>query len=243
MRIRFFIALFLVCAVQNSYTATWVRFNTLIESAFGTENLTPENEAYIRSIEKKMKMESRGVVLKKMNVRALNKWGWHNAVAIFGHIFISESYFNQLSQDAKTYLIGHELIHIDEKHSLIMTIINGMGLIGAGVYYTYAKNAQQPWWKKATIGVSSWLLYRLGIAHIQRECERRADIKSVALLNSAGGGIELLRQRSLLVPTVASRWSVVRQAFSTHPSNEERIAYLEKIQKAQEKSTTQSTTL
>jgi Zn-dependent protease with chaperone function len=211
--------------------------NTLLgypPSYFGTENLSLKHEEFVRSLIKRLGIEKE-IIIKKMNLNGFNKFGWANAFAyqVIGykdHIFISESFFKQLTEGEQIFLIGHELMHIKKDHIRIQTISQRVGfplaLIAAGYlsHYHIPSRILRP-------SLICGLL--IGNVYLQqalsRACEREADKESAQQLNSAEGGISFFKRLQTLEPPQRLLTYYIRALFGTHPNNQERITYLEKI--------------
>ena len=99
------------------------------EEQFGSQHLAPAQEEKILSIAHEMGI-TEPFTIRKMNRFAIAFGGYHNAFAYFPallhfiplsnkpFLFISEGFFEDLTLDEQRFLIGHELTHIQENHTL-----------------------------------------------------------------------------------------------------------------------------
>src|SRR5438876_215687 len=99
-----------------------------MQETYGSMPLAPAYEAKILAIAKELEVTD-SMVMRKMNTHALKAFGYNNACAA-SHVFlgilplvdtpflfISEGFFEDLTEEEQRFLIGHELIHIKERHT------------------------------------------------------------------------------------------------------------------------------
>ena len=92
----------------------------VIENLFGSQPVSEASEAEVRAIAKKLDFNE-PFQIKRMNWRGLQRFGYYNAFAYLmpfagNYVFISEGFFNLLTQDEQLFLIGHELMHLKLGH-------------------------------------------------------------------------------------------------------------------------------
>lgn len=218
------------------------------QEKFGTRNLAPEREEKIRQIALEMKIDT-PFIIRKMNQAALLALGYHNAFcyfpALFNSIpisnipflFVSEGFFEDLSEGEQRFIIGHELVHIREHHvqylNLVMLIAGLLLLIGCWYitklimpFKVYIPSRYHTFFSR---GTSCILFYSClvipnlcGLAY-RRHIERVADYESLTMLKSYDGACKLIDrwQKEFNLPLHNPYYGL----FSDHPSCQERITY------------------
>jgi len=236
------VALVMAAIFGHSYLSQ--KFNTYIiahtEEAFGSQQLAPQQEDLIRSIAQKMGIPV--PLMRKMNLKALRTFGYHNAFAVSPSIFlsqpflfVSEGFFEDLSLEEQEFIIGHEMIHIREEHTrwLSITMCLLLALLCMGAYILRKKlkrvihNTLTTSYQKTILNVISVILFGLCLAitglirlAYHRHIEWVADIQSMKILKSYEGGIKLLdrSEKELKLPQYNPYWGIL----SDHPSCSER---------------------
>lgn len=237
----------IVTYLQN-YTATSA------QTKFGKQRLAEQYEQMIRSIADRMGIQEQFTV-RKMNTYSTQVMGYHNAFALqpllFGFIpvglspfmFVSEGFFEDLSQQEQEFLIGHELIHIERAHVRYFNLIYYLLLvIVIAVWFLLRRKIRSMCGKKVWLyPVATFIMLfccsdALNVAGLayKRSIEYEADSTSVALLNSYDGGMALIKrwQKEFRMPLHNDWWGL----FSDHPSCHERIAYFSQVKQQQERS-------
>lgn len=223
-----------------------------------------ETVAFIRNIQKELGLEKMRLDIFRMSDKEKRYYIRRNAcVTLDNTLVIDEEWFNELSEDEKRALIGHELMHIKKDHIFKRPLISGLLLGTALVLFmidaeynqrvNFEKTMQtflnktlivpvdKPPLKIQIIRLSSWLLPFINLWH-SRACEREADLESAKQLHCARGG-KLLFTRMLgeykatprcLIHSLLSFIGRMR-IFSTHPTHEQRIKYFNQLIIEQEK--------
>lgn len=96
--------------------------------------LNPSQEEKIKQIAAEMDI-TESFIIRRMNQSAMAIFGYHNAFAYFPllltciptnsepYLFVSEGFFEDLSPEEQLFIIGHELIHIRERHTIYLNLI------------------------------------------------------------------------------------------------------------------------
>ena len=174
-----------------------------------------EIQLYVSDIQRELGMENIRIRVLEMSGALIEKIGRENAVSsnIGNCIILSSSWFNSLTDAEKRMLIGHELIHIKNKHHL--RIIKTALLIWFTNELIYKiepfKTIDQQYNPHIScsvdISLGSWsythrehiidILTPLWIAffmHSMRKLEYEADKLAAQKLSCAQGGINLLKR-------------------------------------------------
>jgi heat shock protein HtpX len=161
----------------------------------------------------------------------------------------------QLDKREVEAVIGHELAHVANRDAAVMTVVGGPGaaLLGGGRQVMSAA----AWfvWPGALASIAIGWIASLGTRALSRYREFAADAGSVALTGSAAALASALMKVSegiAAIPEQDLRVAVARDAFhllpvardgedrfhlpATHPSLQARIARLEKLERALQKS-------
>lgn len=220
-----------------------------IEVLYGSISLAPAYESKVMEIAKELGMDE-PIVMRKMNTNALRVFGYYNAVVVTHafwdmlplvdttFLFISEGFFEDLSEQEQRFLIGHELIHAKDRHTRYLPIIMPLVFLVLLILFLCM-------YKKIGVMISThiiesyrallflcigifsiWMLVVIpSLVHSQyrRYIEWQADSKSLAALNSHDEGIQLLERwmKEYNIPQVNpyGGW------FASHPSCYERRVY------------------
>lgn len=219
----------------------------------GTGKLSAQKEAYIRSIIQELGM-SKNIDIRKMNKRAVTTLGVDNAFVtaplIKEYLFVSEDFFDNLTESERRFLIGHELMHLYHKHNHLQKILIGACFVSlvpvlAGIdkldqwmatmttterrdYHTISN--EEDIMKLRLCAplciLTVWsLATKAASGCISQIFERQADISAARKLNTAQGGIDLFKRSN------AKNIGKIRvpSIFSSHPTPNERITALESV--------------
>lgn len=216
---------------------------------FGTRPLAPQQEKKIKAVAYKMNIQE-PIVIRKANSSALLKFGYHNAFAYFpalffviptkapAHLFISEGFFEDLSEEEQFFLIGHELMHIKEHHTKYITLAYLLLLSAFLLLWWHTKKWLKLFFRKyihpkrfsfALKTLQAILLYifiavpSLTCLAYRRHIERVADIQSMKILQSHNGALKLIDrwQNEYHLPENKLLFGLL----SNHPLHEERKSY------------------
>lgn len=189
------------------------------QKKFGDKSISPEREQEIRSIAQEMNIDKE-FLIRKMNREALLKFGYCNAFVYFytflncipmcstPFLFISESFFEDLSFEERRFLIGHELVHIEEEHTRYLQMATYLFMIVAGLFsYFLGKR----WFKKLSLSqeLNDRKIYRvliffifwlnlvvigLGNCAYKRYIERVADYRALTTLKAYDGAFKIFNR-------------------------------------------------
>lgn len=227
------------------------------EQAFGSMAVASIHEQKIKHIATQMGIAD-SIIIRKMNHTALALFGYHNAFAFFPclltcipignqpFLFISEGFFEDLTEQEQKFIIGHELAHIQEGHTRYLNIsmyaLFLVLLIGAYFLARRIKISIQNYFSASyhtmLIYVFSGLLFffcllipeLIELAY-RRHIEKVADHTSLTVLHSYDGCIALLArwQRENGLPSHNPYFGLI----ADHPSCNERKEYCQKLQAKQ----------
>ncbi len=212
------------------------------QQRFGTKSIAKDQENKIKSIARAMNV-SEPIVIRKMNHNALITFGYYNAFAHFPllfdfipvgskpFLFVSEGFFEDLSPKEQLFLIGHEMVHIKEKHTIYLNLLLNLFFLGLFLFWLFFKKIinKNAFIKKhsSVFSVIYILLFFISLTvpnlvslAYKRHIERVADYKSIEKLKSYDGGIKLLERwkKEFRLPDYNPHYDL----FSDHPSNAER---------------------
>lgn len=227
---------------------------TSTQELLGGSLLAPAQEQKIKEIALKM-VVTRIVNIRKMNATALRQFGYHNAFAYFPQLlnifpignqafmYISEGFFEDLSEQEQTFLIGHELAHIKEQHTkyIPLTVLLMIILISWAVWglrkkirnlvvrmlpVTYAAAAF--WVLAVCLWLAGILVVEIGMAVYQRHIERVADMAALEKLACHEGLLKITDRwlKEFKMPLHNDYYGI----FADHPSCAERKAYCLELQ-------------
>jgi Zn-dependent protease with chaperone function len=227
-----------------------------IETTYGSARISPIYEAKITALAKEMGIET-PIIMRKMNTTTLVLFGYYNAFAIFPQIgnvlplvntpflFISEGFFEDLSEQEQRFLIGHELAHIKAEHTRYLGITSLIAYLMLLFLYwqfimrplmPYLQNLIAPsyhyWLKGGTIASALFIcstVVNLASWRYQRHIEWEADIVSLTQLQSHDGGLKLMErwQRDYQMAATNRYWGLC----ADHPSCTERKNFIIEHQK------------
>ena len=219
------------------------------EQKFGAQLIAPEQEEKIKMIAQEMGVIE-NFVIRKMNYNALQTFGYHNAFAYFPallnfipisnqpFLYMSEGFFEDLSEAEQRFLIGHELIHIKEHHLqyaifllylLELVLVIALVLSKKHIFSFAQKYGPVGYQRSISYVILSLLLGMclvipdlIGFAY-RKHVEWEADHESMQLLKTYDGGITLIQrwEREFKFPWHNPYWGL----FSDHPSNFDRKKY------------------
>lgn len=209
---------------------------------YGTEPLEPEHEAFIRGIIQELGITKK-IIIRKMSRLGIALYRRKNACALFDrYLFVGESFFKELSEEEKRFLIGHELAHLMRNHILIRSVVFFSLLFISGIISAaLALKLQSTYRLSRTTSIITGILAfaffnrigNIGNMMLSRHQEKEADFISVSRLQSSQGGITFLTKASAHDPYDYSKWST--RLLASHPSPQERIQLLERITTTQGK--------
>lgn len=225
------------------------------QQQFGALHVAPEQEEKINHIAREMGI-SYPIIIRKMNQAALAMFGYHNAFAYIPQlcnliptgatpfIFISEGFFEDLSPEEQRFLIGHELIHINEGHLnylqlslllLFLLLAGGAWIVRKQIKKSIQNKTPAIYHRYIMAFITCVLLWPCGLITsltalaYRRHIERDADCRSLEMLCSYEGCLK-----------IADRWQDELKVAahnpyfgltSDHPSCAERKAYCLELQK------------
>lgn len=228
---------------------------TSTEKQWGADHIDPEHEKQILAIADEMGIKE-PFLIRKMNTHALQAFGYYNAFIYFPKLFyqiipvgntpflyISEGFLHDISPEEQRFLIGHELIHLKERHVqffnmvrillmvLLCTILFLFRTRIQNIIERYVAHRRQTTAKITFALYALWLCYvlptLLSFAYL-RNIEKVADIESLTLLNSYNGCIKFINRchSQFGVPADNPYWGIT----ADHPSCYERRMYCLELQ-------------
>ena len=203
------------------------------EKKFGSKHLAQSQEDKILSIAKEMGI-TENIVIRKMNTSALQTYGYYNAFAYFVGVpfqifpisdqpfmFVSEGFLEDLSAEEQRFLIGHELIHIRDRHTKYLALPWYLSILLLLTMTYFIR-------KKYLLGrlLTGLLIYfsvavpNLTMLAYRRHIEWVADTESMKILNSYDGCMKLMSrwQKDFKMP----KDHLIHALVSDHPSCHER---------------------
>jgi len=180
---------------------------------FSSEPISPQIEMFILDLQKELHMESCNIKIKNLCEE--------NAMVItipFSGRYLmalNEKWFNAFSEEAKRFIIGHELMHIQHKHVgkkvalyCAWPTVDSIFMPGFRKVFSYG-NAPK----------------KLFLLWYSRSIEKDADISCAKKLHCANGGIEFfesLEKKDVKTPSS-------RVVLLDHPMNRVRLNYLQEL--------------
>jgi len=189
--------------------------------AIGTESLSTENEALIYSVKEEVGMAYYEIQVRRMSNSGKILFGFVNWLPFVGCnsldpseiasilqakinylsigvndtlILINEDWFNSLSVSEKRMAIGHELMHIQNRHGMKKAgVALGSCALFAGVEMALRtkKIPQQVEEKGYAVDGIPYVVAGLCYAWYSRKCEREADQLAVRKIGCIDGAISL----------------------------------------------------
>lgn len=215
----------------------------MMTARYGSKLLAGPQEGMILQIAKEMGINE-SIVIRKMNTAALQTFGYNNAFACWAllggflpfsnqpFMFLSEGFLEDLSPEEQRFLIGHELIHIRDRHVMFFNLVWAIAVL---LLLTLAYFGQR--FVRSRFALKPAIFYILmaicvycslaipnliGLAY-RRWMERAADLESFRLLNSHEGCLKIITrwQNDFQIPKHDAYWGLL----SDHPSCFERENY------------------
>lgn len=203
-----------------------------LEKTYGAQPLDPKHTALVQAIAAEMGI-SKPIKICKMNTLAMQQFGYCNALAVTPlflnlipissqpYMYISESFFADVTPAEQRFLIGHELIHIRDQHVDWLNFgILILQIIGFIIFWLLIKplrrklsalpaHLQTPTSVKlsgkllilkiliilaiaGTAMITINLIPNLISLTYRRSIEREADCRSLELLNSHEGALKFM---------------------------------------------------
>lgn len=225
----------------NNYLISKKHDGLEFKNIYGNEELKDENKEFIINIIKKFGMQGYNIKIYKMNDLAIKKFGCNNAFVYFNNMYISENFFESLTEGSKKFLIGHELIHIKKGHAKKVALLNIISLLSwliSSEFITSYINENclsksnkivKEIGMRFIIFTINRALHDLFIAAFMRHCEKEADSQAALSLNVIEDGIKFLNEFLNEDQNKNKILAFINSFFSTHPSIKTRIKLLENI--------------
>lgn len=231
------------------------------EQMFGNQPLAPEQEKKIKTIASKIGVLDH-IVIRKVNSSALMALGYHNVFIYFPclfsiiptnappYLFVSEGFFEDLSSEEQLFLIGHEMVHIKERHTKYEKLFFLLLVLFFLVLWWILKNQLKLLFKKhihakkyspILFTIQGIFLYiclatpNLTRLAYRRHTEQIADCQSIETLNSHDGAIKIIERwtKDFGLPEN----NPLAGLLSSHPSCLERKNYCLKFKNKSESKT------
>lgn len=239
---KFFIYFILILALLGciAYKSTYIRqkldayATQVAEERFGSLPLAPEQEKKIASIALEMGI-TEPITIRKMSTKAIQTFGYYNAFAYFSStiwnlipisdkpfLFISEGFFEDLSPEEQRFIIGHELIHINERHTPFLSLSLLILLVALLIFWNFVRKYLKTFFSYGLFCLLCSIPTFTRFAY-KRSMERVADHKSMQILKSYDGGIKLIErwEKEFHLPPHNPYFGLL----SDHPSCSERKNY------------------
>lgn len=214
----------------------------------GYHAVSQENEQFIRAIITELEMDDYCIEIRGMTYYAKCEAGYINAFvmpSIFykkrhAYLYISEMWFDTLSQEEKRALVGHELMHIKRNHITKQFLVNIATIMSTWSLKNYVTKRNPE--KFLLLPILS-LLQLPGCLFIMQKysriCEKDADIAAAQDMNNKDGMLTLLRTVKTQATDPKSKFNIKRlkdkilkpitHLLSSHPRINQRIKYIEKL--------------
>jgi heat shock protein HtpX len=186
--------------------------------------------------------------------RTPNSWVVGTPAAGY-RLHLTQGLLERLDPHETEAVIGHELAHIANRDAAVMTVVGGPGIALLGGGRRMISGAAWFTWMGAIVAMAIGWVASLGTRSLARYREFAADAGSVALTGSAAALASALMKVSegiSAIPEKDLRLEAARDTFhllpvardgddryhlpATHPSLEARIARLEKLEHALQRS-------
>lgn len=246
--VKFFILNLIVCFKYfniNSYDLSF--------------KLQEKNENFIRDIIQELGM-SQDIKVFKMSSEEIKKYGRNNAfVTDKKEMYISEDFFNELNNEEKRFLVGHELMHLKLEHAQkrnLQLFMSSLVLYFVGHFSEYyiKKNYGDRYFngkirskkeiyihnlKSGLISLASGLGFGAISTSIllffNRKRELEADRESVLKLKCFDGGINFFKKMKKEIESSFSESPTIYKFLfsitSTHPDHKTRIKQIKNLKK------------
>ena len=218
------------------------------ELFLGNQKVSSDIEDKIYALAGKIGIEKK-FKIRKMNVATMRAGGYYNALVYCPTIayvlpidspcmLISSGFLEDLSDEEQTFLIGHELIHVRDKHPIYIRFYAILlSLLAAFLWYilqskiiVHLKNLnfvnKYIFAYYFTLVLSLITIFSISdiiLSFYQKKIERIADCESLRILSSYQGGLKLIDRwkNDFKIPEKYPYFGL----FATHPSSEERKIY------------------
>ncbi|OQA35227.1 MAG: heat shock protein HtpX [Candidatus Dependentiae bacterium ADurb.Bin331] len=224
--------------------------------ALGFQALLPHNQYFIEAIITELDMQDYCIEIRGMSNFAQALFGRTNAFVVpscFGQkfhafLFISEDWFESLSEESKEALVKHELMHLKHNHVAKKAIfswasaLSFLALKKLIINPVFDLNNPDFMRRKdlKAINACAFFMCLLGWvlvdAKFSRFIEHEADIEAAKTMNHTEGFVDLFTNIKENTRDPYSRFTVKRflqkiddffgSYFSTHPDLDERIEYM-----------------
>lgn len=226
----------------------------------GYQSLTKKNGDFIKSIISNLDMDDYCIEIRGMSNLAQRVFGHFNSFVvpsnIFGkkshsYLYISEDWFDTLSEQEKQALVRHELMHLKKNHAwrkVWFVLLSGISWSFLNIIlwnaimhrnYPYLPEDQLSYIVYDTssrVFFWGWLL--LLMKH-SRMCEKEADIEAAKTMQDKQGFIDLLKNMKDYIEDPISKFRIkkvihnifnpIEKLFRSHPEFDERIAYINEL--------------
>lgn len=233
-------------AFQQKCINTRNNFCDFLADYVGYQDLSPENEKFVRDVLQEMRI-SHPVTIRRMSKKAIQIYGFHNAIVYFNYLFVSEDWFNTLTVSEKRFLIAHEAVHIKEKHTLKQIVVGGLLFFVSQNLSSTINRRQGLYQDQNNEQLCQAFLFTLPYLYFKRKLiEQQADLQAAETLGNAADGVclverwkrELLDDESSYALWRLVSWfekNILFYFASTHPSLDERQNYLTVLAQKQKK--------
>lgn len=256
---KIILLLFFIAVTGLSYYHSFIQeklnhylINTA-EAYFGSQPLAEKHEKVIKEIAQRMGVTD-CVRVRKMNTNAMRLLGYCNAFAYFPKLFlfipvgivpflfVSEGFFEDLAPGEQRFLIGHEMVHIKERHLHYFSGLLFIVVLLLLWFLWFIKNHVRNFiYQKVPVRHAGAIRYLvMGLLTVvcllipellesvyRKKIERDADYQSLIILNSYEGCLSLMhRWQKEFKMNEKNSYSGF---FATHPSLQERTAYCQEL--------------
>lgn len=224
---------------------------------YGYHALSEKNQLYITAIIHELAMDDYCIEMRGMSNAAQAVVGRINAFVVpsayfnkksHAFLFISEEWFDSLSELERQALVRHELMHIKCDHTQRKLKL-GMANLALLIVLTYGMGAVENDAIKGLLAVG-WCATIIGSIFVHpkfsRMCEKEADIEAAKTMQDKQGFIDLFNYMKDHSEDPESRFAIKRvfahavewlftppkkvvELFDSHPSLDERIAYISEL--------------
>lgn len=219
-----------------------------IGEQFGASPIAPVYEEKIKALAQQMNIKQ-PIIIRKMNAQAMQVFGYHNLFVIFHRfmylfplvdtpfLFVSETFFEELTEQEQIFIIGHELTHAKEHHlryfflwyflfSILLFASFWYLLIFPYLIPVLHKRLQSNYYG---ITIMCFLCTYIVCTTImscmyRRHIEWQADDHSLTLFSAHAGGIDYMNRIQKECGDIPAM-ALCGGLFTTHPSCAERRNY------------------
>lgn len=217
---------------------------------YGTEKLSEENKAQVRTILRDFNPDL-SVKLRKLNCAAEKEHGANSIFVCFNYLFFGSSFLKNMTPDKLRATLAHEIVHIEKNHTIKLFALKALLIIIPTLCaVVYEKPQARHYEVKELLGAD--LATNLGksaalagmvaacvfgvFRYIQRQCEYEADEgfakylvdkkEGIALLESYNRNTIALEDAGAPTALISAIKSYIDQLSDTHPTIDQRIARL-----------------